>query len=167
MGSPPALAAISLGASMGHRLRTIRLAVAGIACAPGVRLSAVSRVWATAPVGGVARAPFLNAVVVVETSLPPEALLAACRRLEVRLGRRVTRRWADRVLDLDVLLYDRAVLDTPTLSVPHPRLAERPFLLGLLYEAWPDAPNPWTARPWRVDLPYRGAPNVVATLPRP
>lgn len=158
--------AVSLGASMGDRLGTLRLAVRALHAQEGVRVRGASRIWSTAPIGGVARAPFLNAVVRVETNLTPSELLAACRRIEVRLGRKPTRRWADRTLDLDVLLHGRTVLRSEAIVVPHPRLAERPFLLALLYEAWPEAPNPWTGRPWAATLPALVRPTVVATLPR-
>lgn len=159
-------AAISLGASFGDRRRSLTTAwgcIRGLATGGVV---GVSRIYETSAVGGVARRPFLNAVVCVRTELEPEPLRAALAGLEHRLGRRVARRWADRLLDLDVLLYDDHVVRSPALVLPHPRLAERPFLLAMLYEAWPSAPNPWTGRPWRAGLPAPLPTAVVGALAR-
>lgn len=94
----------------------------------------VSSIRQTQPWGRVAQRPFVNAVVRVATSLSPKDLLAMLQRLERRLGRRATYRWGPRVADLDILLYDRVRLRQPDLVLPHPRLAERGFLLELLRE---------------------------------
>lgn len=157
--------ALALGSSLGDSATVLRLAVHALDATPGLRIERCSRVYATPPVGGVARGLFLNAVVRARTTLDPLDLLRVCKTLETRLGRRPTRRWGDRVLDLDVLLYDRAVVALPTLRVPHPRLAERDFLLAALAEAWPDAPNPWTGLPWAATLAARRAWPAVGTLP--
>jgi 2-amino-4-hydroxy-6-hydroxymethyldihydropteridine diphosphokinase len=159
-------AALALGSSIGDRQRTLHLATRALDAQPGLRVVHASRIHATPPVGGVARASFLNAVLRVETELAPLALLATCKHLEVRLGRRPSRSWADRVLDIDVLLFGADVIRTPTLHVPHPRLAERDFLLEALWECWPDAPNPWTRAPWAATLRSRRAYPIVGTLPR-
>ena len=143
-----ALAAVSIGASLGPRERTVRMAWACLRGLPTTDAAGASRVYETAPVGGVARRPFLNAVVTLSTALSPEALADELHRIEHRLGRRPARRWADRVLDLDLLLYDARVVALPGLSVPHPRLAERPFLLAMLAEAWPGATEPGSGRRW-------------------
>lgn len=157
--------ALALGASLGDTARTLRLAVHALDATPGLRVERCSRVLATPPAGGVARGAFLNAVLRARTTLSPSALLAACKEIEVRLGRRPTRRWADRVLDVDILLYDRLVLATEALRIPHPRLPERDFFLAALAEAWPDAVNPWTGLRWTDTLPARGSWPVVGTLP--
>ena len=157
--------ALGLGASLGDRLATLRLAVRALHARPDVDVLRISPVYATPPAGGVATGGFLNAVLLARTSLAPEALLDVCKGLEQRLGRRPTRRWADRVVDLDVLLYERAVVATPRLRVPHARLAERDFFLQGLAAAWPDAPNPWTGLPWAASLPPRRRFPVVAVLP--
>jgi 2-amino-4-hydroxy-6-hydroxymethyldihydropteridine diphosphokinase len=158
-------AAIGLGASMGDRLSTLRLAVRALDARPDLHLIRSSRVLATPPIGGVASQGFLNAVIRVETSLSPRALLDVLKEMERRLGRRPARSWADRVLDLDVLLFDRRIHADAVLRIPHPRLAERDFYLQSLAEAWPDAPNPWTGLPWAATLPPRRRYPVVATLP--
>lgn len=158
--------AVSLGTSMGDRARTIRAAWACLARLPHTRPVSASRVYETPPFGGVARAPFLNAVVTLDTELEPEPLRALLQRTEARLGRRPARRWADRVLDLDLLLFGDLRVDEPRLVVPHPRLAERPSLLAMLYEAWPDAPDPATGLPWRVALPVLPLRHPALVLPR-
>ncbi|MFZ5478333.1 MAG: 2-amino-4-hydroxy-6-hydroxymethyldihydropteridine diphosphokinase [Myxococcota bacterium] len=156
--------ALALGSSLGDRAEALRLALSALEVTPGLRVVRVSRVLATAPAGGVARGVFLNAVVRGVAALSPAELLATCKRIERLLRRRPARRWADRVVDVDVLLYDRAVIAEPDLRVPHPRLAERDFLLQALAEVWPDAPNPWTGEPW---LRARRLAPVVGTLPQP
>lgn len=159
-------AALALGASLGDRARTLLLAARAVDAQAGIRVVGSSAILATPPVGGVARRSFLNAVLYIETDLAPAELLATCKGLEVRLGRRPTRSWADRVIDIDVLLYGRLVLTTGTLRVPHPRLAERDFFLQALAEAWPDAPNPWTGAPWSNTLRSRREYPAVARIPR-
>lgn len=150
-------AVIALGSSLGASRRVLRLAVSMLAATPGVTRVRPSRIFLTPPDGGVARRPFLNAAVRVGTTLAAEALLDRCRAIEHRLGRRPTRRWADRVLDLDILLYGDAVIDSPRLTVPHPRMHGRPFQLLPLLDCWPDVPGPWAdyAREMRA-LPVVG-----------
>jgi len=163
--------AIALGASLGDRAATIRLALHAIDAAPGLRLVRASRIYASAAVGGAAGAVFYNAVALFETgwdgavALPPETLLAHLRALEVRLGRRPTRRWADRTIDLDVLLYGQRVIATPALRVPHPRMVERAFVLTPLREAWPDAVNPYSGLRYADTLPSAPLP-IVGALPQ-
>ncbi len=162
---PVTSAALALGASLGDRLRVLTLAVHALAARPDVQVRRAGRVYATAPVGGVARAGFLNAVIRIETSLSPVALLAVCKRLEERLGRRPARSWADRVIDIDVLLYGAQVVQEPELRLPHPRLAERDFFLAGLAESWPEAVNPWTGLRWAVALPVTRTWPIAGVLP--
>lgn len=159
--------ALGLGASLGDRATSLQLALRALDARPDLEMVRVSRTYLTTPVGGVARRGFYNLVVRARTTLVPEALLDVCKALEVRLGRRPSRSWADRVIDVDILLYDRRTVTTNRLRIPHPRLAERAFFLYALYEAWPDAPNPWTGVPWRDRLPVRAAWPVVDVLPGP
>lgn len=129
--------ALSLGSSMGDRMGRLRLATATLRAWPGVRLLRAARVIATTPVGGVAHRVFYNSVLVVETTLAPEPLLDVCKHIERRLGRRPARSWADRVIDIDILLYGDQHVATPRLTIPHPQLPARPFFLALLAEVWP------------------------------
>ncbi|HND34099.1 MAG TPA: 2-amino-4-hydroxy-6-hydroxymethyldihydropteridine diphosphokinase [Myxococcota bacterium] len=144
--------ALSLGSSLGDRAVHLQRAMAVLSVLPGLRLTRASRVSWTPPVGGVARSFFLNAVVIGETDLSPHDLLAACKRLEQKLGRRPTRRFADRIIDIDLLLYGTLSLRDPSLELPHPRLKERDFFLDLLAEVWPDAPHP-EGGSWRAQYP--------------
>jgi 2-amino-4-hydroxy-6-hydroxymethyldihydropteridine diphosphokinase len=134
--------AVALGASLGDAPRAIALATNALAVTPGVRLTGRSRVYRTPPAGGVARGWFHNAVVAGVTTLSPHALLARCREIEQRLGRLAARRWADRAIDLDVLLHGDAVLTDPALTLPHPRMRERDFVLVPLADAWLAARDP-------------------------
>lgn len=156
--------AIALGASMGDRAAALHLACAAIRPLSDLGPLRPSRIIETPPAGGVARAPFLNAVVRIDTSLAPAPLFAALQRIERRIGRRRARRYADRVVDIDLLLYGEEILDTPTLTLPHPRIGERPFVLQPLREAWPEARDPRTGRLWSEVLSYRAHP-VVGVLP--
>jgi 2-amino-4-hydroxy-6-hydroxymethyldihydropteridine diphosphokinase len=135
-----ARAAIGLGSHLGDRRARLVTAVRRLEDVGAV--AAVSSLYETAPVGGPAQGPFLNAVVVLETTLAPRALLDHCLTVERETGRRRRVRWGPRPLDLDLLLYDRAVVDEPGLRVPHPRLAARRFVLEPLAEAWPGVTLP-------------------------
>lgn len=135
-----ARAAIGLGANLGDRRARLGEAVRRLGEA-GVTV-AVSSLYETAPIGGPVQGPFLNAVAVLDTDLAPRALLEFCLGLEREAGRRRRVRWGPRTLDLDLLLYDRVVVDEPGLQVPHPRLALRRFVLEPLAEAWPEAALP-------------------------
>lgn len=139
-----ATAFIGLGANEGDRLTQMRAAVQQLDAHAAIRVVAASPVYETEAhtIDPEDTQPaFLNAVVQVETELSPEALLAACQQLERIAGRDRTDnapRWGPRPLDLDVLTYDDDTRDTPTLTLPHPRLAERRFVL----KPWADlAPN--------------------------
>lgn len=97
--------------------------------------------WETAPIGP-EQPDYLNAVVVLDTLLGPRPLLEACLAIEHGAGRERRERWGPRLLDLDILLYGDAVLDAPGLTVPHPRMHERRFVLAPLAQAWPGAEIP-------------------------
>jgi 2-amino-4-hydroxy-6-hydroxymethyldihydropteridine diphosphokinase len=103
---------------------------------------AVSSLWETAPIGGPEQGDYLNAAVVVRTVLGPVRVMEALLDLERAQGRERRERWMPRTLDLDLLLYGDAVIEIPGLSVPHPRMTERRFVLEPLAEAWPGAVVP-------------------------
>ena len=151
--------AIGLGGSLGDAAATLRLALHALAAEPALSGLRASRLYATPPAGGVATGRFLNAVVVARCALSPVALLARLRALEVRLGRRSARRWADRVLDLDLLLVEGEVLESPQLVLPHPRMHARDFVLIPLREVWPDAVDP------RDGARYADLPAASGVLP--
>ncbi len=135
-------AAIGIGGSLGDRAGVVRAAIAALGELPQTRLLAASTLHETAPVGGVARNRFINACAVLETELPPRELLAALQKLETQFGREPAPRWADRTLDLDLLLYDDLVLNDPLCTVPHPELHRRAFVLAPLAEIAPDWLHP-------------------------
>lgn len=135
-----ARAAVGLGSNLGDRRAHLAGALRRLAAAGP--LVAVSSLYETAPIGGPAQGSFLNAVAVVEAGLTPRALLDVFLGIEREAGRRRRVRWGPRSLDLDLLLYDRAVVDEPGLQVPHPRLGGRRFVLEPLAEAWPEAALP-------------------------
>lgn len=133
----PSRAFVGLGANLGDARATLETAIRAIGGLGGCRLRARSRLYRTAPVD--APGPdYLNAVVALETRLAPEALLEALQGLEQAAGRRRGERHAPRTLDLDVLLYDNLTLASDRLVLPHPRLAERAFVLRPLYELAPE-----------------------------
>ena len=133
-----ASAFVGLGANLGDPHANLVAAVAAIAALPQVELKAVSSVYESDPVGPVADQPvFLNAVAEVSTALAPGALLAALHEIESSLGRTRTVRFGPRTCDLDLLLYDDVQSDDPALLLPHPRLAERRFVLDPLGELAP------------------------------
>ncbi|MGZ4132723.1 MAG: 2-amino-4-hydroxy-6-hydroxymethyldihydropteridine diphosphokinase [Actinomycetota bacterium] len=142
---------LALGANLGDRLAALQRAVE-VLDAEGVHATACSRVWETAAVGGPEGQPaFLNAVVRAETSLDPDGLLEAAHAAERALGRVRDVRWGPRTLDVDVLLYDGLVRDDPALTIPHPRMTERAFVLLPLLDVDPDPVLPDGRRV--VDLP--------------
>lgn len=125
---------IGLGANLGDPLRNLRSAVAGLSSAPGLTLRRCSRVYRSAPVGPAGQADYLNAAVSVTTHLSPHALLDVLRDLEARAGRVRGERWGPRTLDLDLLLFGDAQIDSDELTVPHPRIRERNFVLQPLVD---------------------------------
>ena len=140
------VAFLGLGSNLGDRLAALQRAADLLADEPGVTLTRSSRVWETDPVGGPPQPDFLNAVVRAETDLEPAGLLAACQRVEAALGRVRAERWGPRTIDVDLLLYGARTIDTPDLTVPHPRMVERAFVLMPLLEVDPDPPMPDGAR---------------------
>ena len=133
-----ALAYIGLGANLGPREDTLRLALELIAKEPGVELVGVSSFRETDPVGVVEQPRFTNAAAAFETTLSPRKLLDLLLDVERRLGRvRDGTRWGPRPIDLDLLLYGDEIVDEPGLRVPHPRLHERRFALEPLAELDP------------------------------
>jgi len=135
---------LGLGSNLGDRRAYLRQAVALLR--EHLTIIAVSSLYETAPVGYIDQPPFLNAVAACDTGAPPSVVLAWCQAAETALGRERTVRWGPRTIDIDVLLYGDQVVDTPTLTIPHPRLIERAFALAPLAELAPDAGIPGTGR---------------------
>ncbi len=131
-------ACLGLGTNLGDREAQLCNALAALNATPGIRILAVSRVFRTAPWGGIAQPDFLNLCVRIETPLAPLDLLAACKAVEQHAGRQARERWGPREMDIDILLMDGAEMTTPELTLPHPRLTERRFVLEPLVDIAPD-----------------------------
>lgn len=131
-------AILGLGSNMGDKAVNIGQAIALLTAPGDVVVAARSRNWRTPPWGVTDQDWFLNACVRVLTTLPPRALLGRCQEVETAMGRVRTLRWGPRIIDVDILTFGRLRLAEPDLVVPHPRIAERAFVLGPLAEIAPD-----------------------------
>jgi 2-amino-4-hydroxy-6-hydroxymethyldihydropteridine diphosphokinase len=139
---------IGLGGNLGDAVATLHAALQDLDNLPQTRLVRASKLYRTPAWGVVEQPDFINAVALLDTRLPPRDLLDALLGIERAFGRERngSERWGPRVLDLDLLLYDSAVIDEPGLRVPHPHLHERAFALLPLVEITPDAFIPGIAR---------------------
>jgi len=129
---------LSLGGNIGDSAAVLRRALRALGDESGIDLLAVSRIYRTAPWGKLDQDPFVNACALALTRLAPEALLDRVRRIEVDLGRVPGERWGPRVIDIDILAYDDAESSTERLTLPHPELFNRAFVLTPLAEIAPD-----------------------------
>jgi 2-amino-4-hydroxy-6-hydroxymethyldihydropteridine diphosphokinase len=132
------LAYLGLGSNLGEREANITRAIERLSAHPDVRVRRLSSLYETEPVGYRDQPWFVNAVAEVETRLDPPALLALARRVESHLGRELGPRWGPRVIDVDILLFGGVELSSSELSIPHPRMWERLFVLAPLAELRPD-----------------------------
>ena len=135
------IAFVGIGANLGDARANVRDALALMAAQPGCRLAASSSLWRTAPIDS-SGDDYINAVARLDTSLDAHALLERLQAIELQHGRERPYRNAPRTLDLDLLLYGDATIDTPELVVPHPRMHERAFVLAPLLEIAPGAVIP-------------------------
>jgi 2-amino-4-hydroxy-6-hydroxymethyldihydropteridine diphosphokinase len=133
---PEVTAFVALGANLGDAAQTLRHALMALAHAPGIRLLKASSLYRTAPVDS-SGPDYINAVVEIGTTLAAPDLLTALQAIENAAGRERPYRNAPRTLDLDLLLYGSAQIDSPALTVPHPRMWERAFVLVPLQEIAP------------------------------
>lgn len=141
---------VALGANLGDPLATVKSAIEHLRALPASRCGAISSFYRTVPVGLAHQPDFINAVVEMFTVLPAPTFLDSLFAIETRFGRRRSVKNAPRTLDLDLLLYDETVSTAPELTLPHPRLHERAFVLAPLAEIAP-----------QLEIPGRGA---VGTL---
>jgi len=133
---------IGLGSNLSDRIGMISKAIGCLSSCGGIAVSAISRFYRTPPWGVVDQPDFVNAVVEVHTHLSPGELLSLAKSIEASLGRRPGRRWGPREIDIDILLYGCSVLDSDDLSIPHPRMCERAFVIAPLAEISPDLVHP-------------------------
>ncbi len=135
------IAYIGIGANLGDAAANVRDAIARLARLPHTRLLSASGSYRTAPIDS-SGPDYINAVASLDTELDAHALLAELQAIELAHGRERPYRNAPRTLDLDLLLYGDAIIASPTLSVPHPRMLERAFVLAPLLEIAPDIAVP-------------------------
>ncbi len=159
---------IGLGSNLGDRRQTLDQAVARVAGHPQMLLTGSSAWHESLPVGGPpGQSRFLNGAVLAETSLRPQAVLEVLQQIETELGRRPAERWGPRPIDLDLLLYGRTVSRTPSLVLPHPRMAWRRFVLQPAAEVAGSMIHPTTG--WTIarllDHLDRAAPYLAITGP--
>lgn len=136
------LAYIALGANLADPVAQVHNAVAALRSLPQSQLLRCSSLYRTAPVGIHGQPDFINAVAALQTTLSPNELLAALFEVEARFGRRRDFHHAPRTLDLDLLLYDEEIIDSPQLQLPHPRMHLRAFVMAPLTEIAPDCRLP-------------------------
>jgi 2-amino-4-hydroxy-6-hydroxymethyldihydropteridine diphosphokinase len=152
---------VALGSNLGDRAAHLQYAVDSLVAADRVAVIAVSRVYETAPVGGPPQDAYLNAVAAIETELDPHALLALGQQIERDAYRVRVERWGPRTLDVDLLLYDNERVSDPELTLPHPRMWERGFVLAPLRDVAPelvDAATTWKGvreAAVRLHIPWR------------
>lgn len=134
----PVRAFLALGSNIGDKAANLRAAVTAINALPETKVIAKSAIYRTPPWGKTDQDWFANAVISVDTGLAPLALLEACLAIEIRLGRIRRERWGPRVIDIDVLTHGNASLASERLTLPHPAMHERAFVLIPLREIAPE-----------------------------
>jgi len=144
---------ISVGSNLGDKLANCRRGVEALVSGGEVRITGQSRIYTTEPVDFAEQDWFVNCVIRVETQLEPFELLDRLQAIQREAGRTAVKvRYGPRVLDLDLLLYDRLILDDPRLSLPHPRMHRRRFVLKPLCDIDPDVVHPVLGRAVRALL---------------
>ncbi len=157
-----ATAAIGLGSNLGDSFATLQAAVQQLAATPGLRVSGQSHWYQTSPIGP-PQPDYLNGCLVLQTHYPPEQILKILLATEKQFGRVRKERWGPRTLDLDLLLYDQVVLETSVLTIPHPHLHERAFVLVPLAELLPNWIHPTLSNGSSADPPLTIA-QLVQTV---
>ena len=136
------LAYIGFGSNIGERLTYIQNSLHSLSGVEGITLKTISSIYKTQPVGNVAQDDFLNGVVSLETSLSPHTLLHTLKDIEISIGRQHRTHWGPREIDMDILIYNDLCLQTPDLTIPHPEMHLRRFVLAPLAEIAPNLSHP-------------------------
>ncbi|MGB3639941.1 MAG: 2-amino-4-hydroxy-6-hydroxymethyldihydropteridine diphosphokinase [Rivularia sp. (in: cyanobacteria)] len=131
-------AAIALGSNLGESFTTLQNAIKALIETPLVTVINNSKWYRTKPVGGPAQPDYINGCALLKVKLEPHKLLETLLKIEQQFGRVRKEHWGARTLDLDLILYDDLILDTPNLQIPHPRMKERAFVLVPLAEIAPN-----------------------------
>lgn len=147
---------LGLGSNLGDRERYLLTAVERLRSHPCIREVSPSPIYETDPVGVTDQPLFLNMACRIRTTLAPEELLDVAMNIEKTLGRRRDIRWGPRTIDIDILLYDNAAIDTGRLTVPHPRMMERMFVLVPLLDVMKPEEKGWDPGFARVDTTITG-----------
>ena len=135
------IAYLSCGSNMGDRIANLKSAIRDLR-AGSIVVRRISSVYETEPVGLREQPWFMNIALEIETSLTPHEMLAGCQKIEAAHGRIRSFTGAPRPLDLDILLFDNLIIDEPSLQIPHPRMAERRFVLEPLVQIGPEVRHP-------------------------
>ncbi len=136
------LAYIGFGSNIGDRFSYIQSAITALSEIEGITLQEISSLYETAPVGNEAQDDFLNGVVSIRTPHSPHNLLYMLKQIEISVGREHRIRWGPREIDMDILIYDDLCVETPNLTIPHPDMHLRRFVLVPLAEIAPDLVHP-------------------------
>ncbi|MDD5195504.1 MAG: 2-amino-4-hydroxy-6-hydroxymethyldihydropteridine diphosphokinase [Candidatus Omnitrophica bacterium] len=137
---------VAIGSNIGDRLQNIAKAVKYLGLEPGITIKKVSSLLETDPVGGPPQGKFINGVIKIETALSARELLKRLQKIESSLGRARTVKDGPRTLDLDILLYGKSIINEPDLTIPHPRMLEREFVMKPLLEIEPNIKNKWSSQ---------------------
>lgn len=142
MQAPKLIYYLLLGSNMQDPARQLKLALQNIAVLPELKVLKMSGLQRTKPYGKTDQADFYNQVLELESTLDPQAMMAALLKIEKQMGRQRGQKWEPRIIDLDILLISDMILETETLTVPHYDMHRRAFVLELLSEIAPDAVHP-------------------------
>jgi 2-amino-4-hydroxy-6-hydroxymethyldihydropteridine diphosphokinase len=162
------IAFVGVGSNLGDKIGHCEKATAELLSVDSNHLLSRSSFYQTRPVGYLDQDWFVNGVFQMDTHLAPLDLLRALKAAESRMGRAETARWGPRIIDLDLLFYDEAVIRTPEMEIPHPRLHERQFVLIPLGEIAPDLIHPGlgkTVRELSASLPDQGVEPIASKRP--
>ncbi len=162
MSFEPVAVYLGLGSNMGDRKDNLDYALNLLS--QRLRMGRVSSIYDTEPVGNTNQPRFLNLVCQIYTTLPPTALLAAAKGIELKMGRKSGTSNAPRPIDIDILFYGDQVIETSELVIPHPRLAERAFVLVPLAEIAPDLVHPVSGKTIRDLLQVQGVTETQGVL---
>lgn len=163
--SSPIEVFLGLGSNVGDRQGHIDQALTQLDTENQIRIDSISSIIKTSPIGWTDQAQFLNGVVKIETALSPFDLLKTIKRIEIQVGRKKRRRWGPREIDLDILIYGDLVLDHPQLTIPHPEMIHRRFVLEPFSEIQPDFVHPTQNRTIRQLLLQLPKEAVLLTKP--
>ena len=150
---------LSLGSNLGNRAANLKRAIASLP--PQMTIKAKSKVYETPPWGYTEQDHFLNQVVKATTYLEPQKLLKHIKRLEVALGRKASFQYGPRLIDIDILFYDDEILESPSLTVPHPQVHKRGFVLMPMMDIAPDHVHPVMQRSIRELIGFSDLGGIV------